>query len=377
MLGIELSQDEQLLQESVERFIDRDYSFERRCESVRTESGFRTDVWSAFAELGWLGLSLPESAGGFGGGARQTAIVMEAFGRGLVTEPYLASVVMAGAAVSMAGSAGQIASLLAGLVAGEKRMSLAYVEPKSRYDVNAIGSRAVRNDNGYILNGHKSVVLNGDSADTFVVSARTAGDYLDKEGISLFVVEANREGVSVRGYATNDGGRAADVTFDNVALGEDALLGEEGDSFSVLERTIDQATAAVCAESLGIMTVLNNVTLEYTKTRQQFGQPISKNQALQHRLVDMFVALEESRSLLSIYMKDVDSHDSSDRARAVSAMKIQIGKAGRLVGQETIQLHGGIAMTDEYIVGHYFKRLTVISRLFGDVDWHLDRFASI
>ena len=377
MLGIELTQEEQLLKETADRFIERDYPFERRREAARSETGFRQEIWSTFAELGWLGLSLPESAGGFGGGARQSAILMEAFGRGLVTEPYLASVVMAGSAISLAASEEQIASLLTSVVSGEKRLSLAYAEPRSRYEINVVSTRAVRNDTGYVMNGYKSVALNGDSADTFVVSARTAGDDRDTHGISLFAVPAEQEGITIRDYATNDGGRAADISFDDVEVPEEALLGEESGGFAVLEQTIDRAAAALCAESLGIMAVLNDVTLEYSKTRQQFGQPIGKNQAIQHRLVDMFVALEESRSLLAIYMGDVDSSDPHERRRAVSAMKIQAGKSGRLVGQEAIQLHGGIAMTDEYMAGHYFKRLTVNGRLFGDVDWHLDRFAAL
>jgi len=377
MLGIELTQEEQLLRESADRFIERDYAFSERREAISSELGFRQDVWGTFAELGWLGINVPTSAGGIGGGARQTALVMEPFGRGLVTEPFLVSAVMASATVSLSGNEEQIEALLPGLVCGERRMSLAYAEPKSRYDINVVGTRAVRGDGGYVINGHKSVVLNGDSAHDFVVSARTSGEEADTEGISLLVVPADQEGVSIRGYATNDGGRGADVSFENVVVNEAALLGEEGGGFSALEQSIDRATAAVCAESLGIMSVLNDITLEYAKTRQQFGQPIGKNQALQHRLVDMFVGLEETRSLLAIYMGDVDSSDANERARAASAMKIQVGKAGRLIGQESIQLHGGIAMTDEYIASHYFKRLTVITRLFGDVDWHLDRFAML
>ena len=361
MLGMELTQEEQLLRESAARFVERDYAFSDRREAVNSELGFRQDVWAIFAELGWLGINVPASAGGSDGGARQTALVMEPLGRGLVIEPFLASAV----------------TLLPGLVRGERRMSLAYTEPKSRYDINVVGTRAVRSDDGYVINGHKSVVLNGDSAHGFIVSARTSGEEADTEGISLLEVPADQEGVSIRGYATNDGGRGADVSFDNVTVGETALLGEEGEGFSTLEQSIDRAIAAVCAESLGVMSVLNDVTLEYAKTRQQFGQPIGKNQALQHRLVDMFVGLEETRSLLAIYMGDVDSSDANERARAASAMKIQVGKAGRLIGQETIQLHGGIAMTDEYIASHYFKRMTVIARLFGDVDWHLDRFAML
>jgi alkylation response protein AidB-like acyl-CoA dehydrogenase len=377
MLGIEPTEEEQLLRESVDRLVERDYGFEKRLQAAKTQPGFRPDIWAMFAELGWLGLLLPESAGGFGGGARHSAILMEAFGRALVTEPFLASVVMASSAISLAGSDARAETLLTDLAAGSRLLSLAYAEPASRYDVNVVATRAERNDAGWVIAGRKSVVLNGDSADMFVVSARTAGADADVEGISLFTVSADQKGLAVRGYATNDGGRAAELSFTNVEVAKDALLGTQGNAYPVLEQTIDRAAVAVAAEALGIMTVLNDLTLEYSKTRQQFGQPIGKNQALQHRLVDMFVALEESRSLLAVYMADVDSEDATERRRAVSAMKIQIGKAGRLIGQEAIQLHGGIAMTDEYAAGHYFKRLTVITRLFGDVDWHLDRFSAI
>ena len=377
MLGIEPTEVEQLLVESVDRLVERDYPFELRRQAMQTELGFRPQIWSTFSELGWLGLLAPEAVGGFGGGARHCAILMEAFGRALVTEPYLASVVMAGSAIHLASQETQAETLLAEMVAGSRRPSLAYAEPTSRYDVNVVNTRAERSQSGWRISGRKSVVLNGDSADCFIVSARSAGADSDEEGISLFTIDAGQEGVAVRGYATNDGGRAAEVTFENVNVGTDALLGREGGAYAALEETIDRAAAAVAAESLGIMNVLNDLTLEYSKTRQQFGQPIGKNQALQHRLVDMFVALEESRSLLSVYMADVDSDDATERRRAVSAMKIQIGKAGRLVGQEAIQLHGGIAMTDEYAASHYFKRMTVITRLFGDVDWHLDRFAAL
>jgi len=377
MLGIEPTEVEQLLVESVDRLVERDYPFELRRQAMQTELGFRPQIWSTFAELGWLGLLAPEAVGGFGGGARHCAILMEAFGRALVTEPYLASVVMAGSAIHLASQETQAETLLAEMVAGSRRPSLAYAEPTSRYDVNVVNTRAERSQSGWRISGRKSVVLNGDSADCFIVSARSAGADSDEEGISLFTIDTGQEGVAVRGYATNDGGRAAEVTFENVNVGTDALLGREGGAYAALEETIDRAAAAVAAESLGIMNVLNDLTLEYSKTRQQFGQPIGKNQALQHRLVDMFVALEESRSLLSVYMADVDSDDATERRRAVSAMKIQIGKAGRLVGQEAIQLHGGIAMTDEYAASHYFKRMTVITRLFGDVDWHLDRFAAL
>ena len=299
MLGIEPTEEEQLLRESVDRLVERDYGFKKRLQAAKTQSGFRPEIWAMFAELGWLGLLLPESAGGFGGGARHSAILMEAFGRALVTEPFLASVVMSGSAISLAGGDARAESLLTDLVDGSRLMSLAYAEPASRYDVNVVATRAEQNDAGWVIVGRKSVVLNGDSADMFVVSARTAGEDADVEGISLFTVSADQKGLAVRGYATNDGGRAAELSFTNVEVAKDALLGTQGSAYSVLEKTIDRAAVAVAAEALGIMTVLNDLTLEYSKTRQQFGQPIGKNQALQHRLVDMFVALEESPFLVS------------------------------------------------------------------------------
>jgi alkylation response protein AidB-like acyl-CoA dehydrogenase len=256
-------------------------------------------------------------------------------------------------------------------------LAFAHSERHARYDIAAISATAKRQGGGYVLNGAKSVVLNGDSADRLIVSARTAGGDRDETGLSLFLVDAASAGVSRRAYRTNDGGRAAEIGFDNVELTADALLGEEGGAYPVIEETIDRAAAALCGEALGLMAKLNDLTIDYAKTREQFGQPIGKFQVLQHRMVDMFVALEEARSLATVYMADVDSADRNERRRAVSAMKAQIGRSGRLVGQEAIQIHGGIGMTDDYVASHYFKRLTLVSRLFGDVDWHLERFASL
>jgi alkylation response protein AidB-like acyl-CoA dehydrogenase len=263
------------------------------------------------------------------------------------------------------------------MVAGESLLAFAHGERQSRYDIAAVATTAARQGDGFVLNGAKSVVLNGDSADKLVVSARSSGDERDEAGISLFVVDAAADGVTHRAYRTNDGSRAAEVVLDKVEVPADALLGEDGGAYPVIEETADRAAAALTGEALGLMDKLNELTLDYSKTREQFGQPIGKFQALQHRMVDMFVALEEARSLATVYMADVDSADRDERRRAVSAMKAQAGRSGRLVGQEAIQLHGGIAMTDDYMASHYFKRLTLVSRLFGDVDWHLERFASL
>ena len=377
MLDLELSEEQRLLKDSADRFVARDYAFESRREAVAGEDGFRREVWRRFASLGWLGVGLPEDFGG-SGGARETAVLMESLGRGLVVEPYLACVVMAAKAVALAGADAQKEELLGGVVSGDLLLSLAYAEPRSRYDPAHVETRAEAAGDAWVLNGHKGLVLNGDTADRFVVSARASGDVADEDGVALFVVDAGADGVHARGYPTNDGGRAAEVSLENVAVAADALLG--GDSTGgarVVAEVVDRAAAAVCAESLGLMAALNDLTVDYAKTREQFGQPIGKFQALQHRMVDMFVALEESRSLTAVYMADVDSAEAAERQLAVSAMKAQCDKAGRAVGQEAIQLHGGIAMTDDYIASHYFKRLSAIHRLFGDIDWHLERYARL
>ena len=373
MLSFDLTDEQQLLKDSVERFIERSYPFDKRRKNSKTDEGFSRENWKQFAELGWLAVGLPEEQGGFGG-AREVAVLMEAFGRGLVTEPWLASVLLAGGTIARAGSAAQQEELLGALIAGESILAFAHGEPKSRYDIARVETTATKAGDGWSLSGHKAVVLNGDTADKLVVSARTSGKARDKEGISLFVVDAGAKGVEVRGYPTNDGGRAAEIVFSG-ATG--ALLGAEGKAHAVIEETVDRAAAAVCAESLGLMSVLNDMTLEYSKTREQFGQKIGAFQALQHRMADMFVALEEARSLSDVYMADVDSDDLAERQRAVSALKVQCDKSARKVGQEAIQLHGGIAMTDDYQASHYFKRLSIIARQFGDVDWHLDRYAAL
>jgi len=375
MLDLELSEEQQLLKDSADRFIERDYGFDVRRKAAATDDGFRREVWKQFADLGWLAVGLPEDQGGFGG-ARDTAVVMESLGRGLVVEPYLSCVVLAGQAVALAGSDAQKEELLGGVIAGDLLLSLAHAEPRSRYNLAHVETSAAKDGGGWTLNGKKGLVLNGDTADRFVVSARTSGGVSDEKGLALFVVDSGADGVAVRGYPTNEGGRAAEVTLENVAVGSDAMLGD-GEALPHIGAVIDRAAAAVCAESLGLMAVLNDLTLDYSKTRKQFGQTIGSFQALQHRMVDMFVALEEARSLTSVYMADVDSQDAAERALAVSAMKVQCDKSSRTVGQEAIQLHGGIAMTDDYMASHYFKRLSMIHRLFGDIDWHLERYARL
>ncbi len=370
MLNLELNEGQLLLRDSVDRFIEREYNFERHRVSVAEDGGFSRSLWKEFAELGWLGVGL----GSEFGGARDVAILMEGLGRGLVVEPFLASIVMAAKAIAVAGGGDEGSEIMARITAGDHLASFAFTEPRSRYHIDHVATRATRSGDGWALNGRKSLVLNGDTAESLVVTARTSGNVRERGGISLFLVDGEGDGVSRRAYPTNDSRRAADIDFHDTP---GRLLGTAGEAHDVVSEVVDRAAAAVCAESLGLMSRLNDLTVDYSKTREQFGQPIGRFQVLQHRMVDMFVALEESRSMTTVYMGDVDATDPAERQRAVSAMKVQCDKAGRLIGQEAVQLHGGIAMTHEYEAGHHFKRLSVIHRLFGDIDWHLERFASL
>ncbi len=375
MLDFELNDEQRLIRDSVERFVERSYTFDIRQKAVESEEGFSRGTWREFADLGWLSIGIPADAGGVDGGAQDVALIMEGIGRGLVAEPFLSCIVMAAKAVTLAGNAAQHREILGPVMAGEHLISLAWSEARSRYNPAVVETAARETPSGWTLNGTKNLVLHGASADRLIVSARTAGSANDRNGIALFVVNSDADGLSTRGYPTNDGGRAAEVELHDVHVSHDDLLGSQSSAISVLEEVIDRATAAVCAESLGLMEVLNEMTRDYAKTRVQFGKPIASFQALQHRMVEMFVALEESRSLTTVYMGDVDSDSLTERQSAVSAMKVQCDKAGRKVGQEAVQLHGGIAMTAEYAASHYFKRLSMIHRTFGDVDWHLDRFS--
>jgi pimeloyl-CoA dehydrogenase small subunit len=372
-----LNDEQRLLQESVRKFVAGDYTFEQRRAYQKAPDGFSRDNWRKFAELGLLGLPFAETEGGIGGTPIEMMIVMEEFGRGLVVEPYLASVVLAGGLIATAGNAAQRAALLPALINGEKRFAFAYGERQARYTPWDIETTAKRDGDGFVLSGRKSVVLHGDSADTLVVSTRTAGASRDAAGIALFLVDLKTAGVTVRGAATIDGLRSAEIALADVRVGKDALLGPIDGALPLIERALDHATAAVCAEAVGIMAVLNELTLEYLKTRQQFGAPIGRNQVLQHRMAEMQMAYEQAKSMACLAAMKVSDKDGTERRRAVSAAKVQIGTSGKFVGQQAIQLHGGIGMTAEYKAGDYFKRLTMINQLFGDIDYHRDRFADL
>jgi pimeloyl-CoA dehydrogenase small subunit len=376
-MDFSFSEEQTLLQDSIARFIQNEYPFDKRQKLIRDELGYSSANWQTFAELGWLGVPFPEADGGFGGGAVESMIMLEQFGKGLVVEPFLPTVVLVGGALKIAGSQAQKEQHLAGIIGGSVQGALAFAEPQGRFNLADLTTVARRDGDGWILNGYKAVVLNGPSADLLVVSARSSGGQRDAEGVSLFIVPAGSAGISRRDYPTVDGLRASEITFDNVRLGGDALLGDEGKGLAVLEQVVDEGILAVGAEAVGAMEVLYKTTVEYCKTREQFGQPIGKFQVLQHRMVDMFMEHEQAKSLMYMAAMRMDEGYGPEAQKAVSAFKVQVGKSGRFVGQNAIQLHGGMGMTDELSVGHYFKRLTTIDTLFGNVDFHLKRFGRL
>jgi alkylation response protein AidB-like acyl-CoA dehydrogenase len=374
-MDFNLTDTQRLLQDTATRLIRERYTFEERNRILASTEGFSRDIWATFAELGLLGIEVEERFGGIGGEFQDLAIVFEAFGRGLVVEPFLATVVLGAGSVGLAGNDEQKAAILPKMVEGQLFMAFAHGEPKSRYTLHHVETKAVRADGGYTLNGAKAVVLGGDCADLFVVSARTGGGTTDKHGISLFLVERGTPGLDVRGFPNVDGTRAAEVTLTNVHVKQSALLGTEGGAFPVIEHTIDRAIAALCAEAVGAMETLNDITLDYLKTRTQFGTPIGGFQVLQHRMVDMMVAQEQASSMAILAADRANDPNPAERRKAISGAKVQIGRSGHLIGQDSIQMHGGIGLTIEYTAGHYFKRLTTIDRTFGDADHHLVRFA--
>jgi pimeloyl-CoA dehydrogenase small subunit len=376
-MDFSLAEERRLLQDTVVRFIAREYTFESRRARSKLPEGFSRETWKQLAELGLLGVAIPEGDGGLGGDAIDTMVVMEAFGRGLVLEPYLSTVVLGAGAIVEAGSTEQKAAWIPAIVGGEKILAFAHGEAASRYDTRHVETKAAKQGHGWKLDGAKAVVLDAPGADALVVSARTAGAPGEARGISLFIVDAKAKGVAMRTYATQDGARGADVKLDGVTLTSDALLGREGEALPVIERSLDRANAALCAEALGIMDALNEATLEYLKTRKQFGRPIGSFQALQHRMVDMTIRAVEARSMAIVAASGANQADARERQRMVSAAKALVGQAGRFVGQQAIQLHGGIGVTDELVVSHWFKRLTIINAAYGDADYHLARFSDL
>jgi pimeloyl-CoA dehydrogenase small subunit len=372
-MDFDLSEEQRLLKESVDGLLTDSYDFDARKKYAAEKGGWSKGVWGKLAEQGLLGLPFSEDDGGFGAGAVETMIVMEALGKALVLEPYLATVVIGGSFLRRGGSSEQKAAHIPGIIDGSKTFAFAQLEKNSRYDLQDVSTTAKKTGSGWIIDGEKFVVLNGESADTLIVTARTKGGQREANGIGVFLVPGNAKGVAKKGYPTQDGLHAADITFTGVEVGADAVIGDPENGLALIERVVDDARIALCAEAVGAMDESLKTTVEYLKTRKQFGVPIGSFQTLQHRAADMFVAVEQARSMSMFATMASDFDDAKERATAVAAAKVQIGKSLKFVGQQSIQLHGGIGMTMEAKIGHYFKRLTMIENTFGDTDYHLRR----
>jgi pimeloyl-CoA dehydrogenase small subunit len=370
-MDFELSEEQQLLRHSCERYFADHYQFESRQRYAHEPRGWSLIAWKQYADLGLLGLPFAEQYGGSAGGPVETMIVMEQIGRALVLEPYLATVVLGGGLLRLGGGEALRSNLIPKIVAGELSLSFAHSERQARYDLADVATTARRDGAGYVLDGAKTLVPHGDTAEKFVVSARLSGAQTDRNGLALFLIDATAPGVSVRGYPTVDGLRAAEVTLSNVRADAAAAIGEPGAAFPLIERIADNAIAALCAEAVGAMAAMHESTVDYMKTRKQFGVTIGSFQVLQHRAADMLIAVEQARSMAMLATMMAAEDDVRERRAAISAAKVQIGRSGRFVGQQAIQIHGGIGMTMETKVGHYFKRVTTIDATFGDADYHL------
>jgi len=370
------TEEQTLLRNSVQRYLADNYKYEDWRKFTRGDAGRDPKHWAQFAELGLFAAALPEEHGGLGGGALETMVVMEEFGRALVVEPYVPTVVIGGGALKYGGNDAQKAEWLPKIASGETMMAFAFAEPSGRYNLADLSTTAKKQGGNYVLSGQKAVVIGAPWADQLIVTARTGGGRRDEKGVSVFLVDKKTRGVSLRDYPTMDGSRASEITFENVEVPADRLIGEADGGLALIERVTDEAIAATCAEATGAMKVLVDATVEYSKTRKQFGVPIGKFQVLQHRMVDMFVNYEQAISMTLMVTLKLDE-SAAERKRAASAAKVQIGNSGRFVGQGAVQVHGGMGMTDELNVGHYFKRLTMIDTLYGSVDHHLKRYATL
>lgn len=374
-MNFDLSEEQQLVQDSVARFIQDNYDLEARQATVNGSDDFNKNHWATMAELGWLGLTLPEAHGGFGGNQIDAMVIMEQFGKGLVLEPFFASIVLGARAVSLAGSEDQCGKLLPGVIDGSRQLALGYAEEQARFDMHDVVTRAQAEGDGYVINGRKSMVQHGGTADQIIISARTSGGQSDTNGISLFIIDADTDGLTVTGFPTVDGLAAAEVELKDVSVGADALLGELDSGYKILEAVAIDGILAVCAEAVGAMEMLYKDTVEYTQEREQFDHPLADFQVLQHRMVEMFMEYEQCKSLLYRATLEV-VQNGTDALRTVHALKHFVGKTGIFIGENAVQLHGGMGVTEELRIGHYFKRLLVIDAQFGNSDYHLQQFAA-
>ena len=374
-MDFNFTEEQTMIRDSLARLIKDQYDFDTRRKVVASKDGWRPEMWAQFAELGLLAAPFSEEDGGLGGGPIDAMVVMEEFGKGLVVEPFLQTVVLAGGFLK-AGTSAQKEDHLAALISGERVFAFAYAEPKGRYNLADLETTATKDGSGWKISGHKAVVIGAPWASHLIVTARTSGGRRDAKGVGVFIVPKDAKGVTTRDYPTVDGRRASEVYFENVSVGADAVIGDPSDSLGLVEKVTDEAIAALCAEACGAMKVANAQTVEYSKTRKQFGTPIGKFQVLQHRMADMFIEHEQSVSMT--YMATLKlGEDDVTRKKAASAAKVRIGQGGRFIGQQSIQIHGGMGMTDELAIGHYFKRLTMIDSEFGNVDHHLKRYTEL
>jgi len=375
-MNFELSEEQKMIQQSVERFVQENYDLTNRVKISSEDPGYSQEYWTAMAELGWLGLAFSEEEGGFGGNQIDTLVLMEQFGKGLVLEPFLANIVLGGGAIKRGGSPAIKESVLPNLIEGNLQVTLAYAEEQSRFDIEDVATAAREDGSNFIINGKKSMVLNAESADKIVVVTRTSGSQVDEDGISLFLVDATSKGIERENFPTVDGLRASEITFTDVEVPSGNLIGEKDRGFSILQAVVNDAILALSAEAVGAMEVLYKDTVEYTQQREQFDHPLSDFQVLQHRMVDMFMEYEQCKSLLlRATMETVQ--DPILAQRTVHALKHLIGKSGIFVGESAVQLHGGMGVTEELRIGHFFKRLLVIDSQFGNSDFHLDKFTSL
>ena len=375
-MDFNFTEEQKMVRDGLSRLVRENYGAETRREVIASEAGWRPEIWAQLAELGILGMPFSEEDGGFGGGVVDAMVVMEEFGKGLVVEPFVPTVVCAGGFLRHAGTAAQKEEHIGGIVDGSRTYAFAYAEPQGRYDLADIQVTAKKDGDAYILNGHKAVVIGAPWASHLIVTARTGGERRDADGISVFVIDKSADGIVTRDYPTVDGRRASEVYFENASIPADALIGEEGAALPLIEQVCDEAIAAQCAEACGAMKVANEMTLEYSKQRKQFGVPIGKFQVLQHRMADMFIEYEQSVSMTYLATLRL-GEDERTRKLAVSAAKVRVGQAAHKVGQEAIQIHGGNGMTDEYAIGHYFKRLTIFDSEFGNIDHHMKRHVAL
>ena len=374
-MDLSYTEEQTLLRDSVQKFIEDNYDISQRKKLAESDEGFSRDNWKMFAELGWLAMPFAEEDGGIGGSAIDTMLVMEEFGKGLVVEPFLPTVVMAGTAISEYGSPSQKEEILSGIIDGSLLATVAYAEEQAFHDLNSVRTSAAKDGDFYVINGTKSVVLNAQTANKIIVTARTSGNDADENGITTFVVDADADGIKRQDYPTVDGLRASEVTFENVKIPAEAVVGEVDNGLEVITKVANRAILALSAEAVGSLEKLYKDTIDYTKQREQFDHPLSDFQVLKHRMTEMFMEHSLAKSL-TMKATMLETQDAEDAQHTIHALKFLIGKSSRFVGQNAVQLHGGMGMTEDLAIAHYFKRLMVIDSQFGNTDHHLERFVA-